>query len=207
MSQPRPTKAERKEASRLERERIQRELTSRARMRKIWIALGVLAAAGLITLIALTPTDGDDVAQGPVGVQDLPISGRNHVEGTVTYEHSPPAGGDHAPVWLNCGAYLDPVPNENAVHSLEHGAAWITYRPDLPTEQVEELNALAGDDFVVVSPFPDLPAPIVASSWGHQLQLNDTSDGALAEFLRAYRLGPDTPEPGATCSGGVGTPT
>ena len=55
--------------------------------------------------------------------------------------------------------------DENAVHSLEHGAVWITYQPDLPQEQIEKLSDLAQRNrFVLVSPYPDLPAAVVASA-------------------------------------------
>jgi hypothetical protein len=206
VAQSRPTKAERKEASRLERDRIHAEMSRRARMRRVWIAVGVVALVGLGALIAMAPTEGDAVAQGPPGVQDFVIPTRNHVDGPVEYEQTPSAGGDHSSVWLNCGAYDAPVPTENAVHSMEHGAAWITYSPGIPAEEIEVLRSFARDDFIVVSPFVDLPAPIVASTWGHQLQLDGASDEALSQFIRAYRLGPDTPELGAICSGGVGSP-
>lgn len=203
----RPTKAQRKEAARLERERIQQEMVRRGRMRKVWIALGVVAVLGIGALLVFVPTAGDEVSQEPDGVQRFEFPTRNHVEGAVPYEQTPPAGGDHAPEWLNCGAYAEPIPSENAVHSMEHGAAWITYRPDLPADQVASMNDLARDDFIIVSPFPDLPAPIVATAWGRQLQLQEVDDDALAQFLRSFRLGPNTPELGAPCSGGIGTPT
>jgi len=53
------------------------------------------------------------------------------VTGTAKYDRNPPAGGAHNDVWLNCGVYGRPVRNENAVHALEHGAVWITYRGSL----------------------------------------------------------------------------
>ena len=59
-----------------------------------------------------------------------------HVAGPVAYSVTPPVGGDHSPVWLNCGVYDRPVPNERAVHDLEHGAVWVTYRPSLPATEV-----------------------------------------------------------------------
>jgi uncharacterized protein DUF3105 len=67
----------------------------------------------------------------------------DHVKGSVDYRQGPPVGGDHASIWQNCGFYSGPVRNETAVHSMEHGAVWITYRPGLPTEQVDKLRELA----------------------------------------------------------------
>ncbi len=62
----------------------------------------------------------------------LCLPGAQHLEEPVTYTENPPVGGVHNPVWQNCGYYAAPIPNETAVHSLEHGAIWITYQPDLP---------------------------------------------------------------------------
>lgn len=130
-----------------------------------------------------------------------------HTDGEVDYEQTPPAGGEHNPVWQNCGVYEEPIRNETAVHSLEHGAVWITYRPSLPDGQVQQLEDLAqGESYVLVSPMEDLPSPIVASSWGNQLQVQEASDESLEQFKSAFIQGPQTPEPGAACSGGVGEP-
>jgi hypothetical protein len=139
----------------------------------------------------------------PAGVQHFAVTERAHVEGPVSYPQTPPVGGNHAPIWQNCGFYDTPIPNESAVHSLEHGAVWITYQPDVPEEQVAALRQLAHrQPYVLVSPFPDLPAPIVASAWGYQLYLEASDDPRLAEFVRAFRLGPQAPERGAPCLGG-----
>lgn len=129
-----------------------------------------------------------------------------HTESPVTYEQSPPAGGEHAPAWLNCGAYDAPVVNENAVHSMEHGAVWITHRPDLPAAQVQELRRALPDTYVVVSPFEGLPTPVVASAWGRQLRLSAADDERLSEFVREFRQGAQAPEPGAPCTGGLEGP-
>jgi hypothetical protein len=132
---------------------------------------------------------------------------RDHVQGHVDYAQNPPVGGAHSPVVLNCGIYPNPVPNENAVHAMEHGAVWVTYRPDLPADQVATLRQLVGKKpYVVLSPYPGLPAPVVASAWGAQLALPSASDPRLPQFLAYYRQGPQTPEPGAPCTGGTGNP-
>src|SRR5918912_1365084 len=144
-------------------------------------------------------------ASTPEGVESFAIPSRNHVEGTVSYPQTPPVGGPHNPVWQNCGFYSSPVRNENAVHSLEHGAVWITYQPDLPSDQVETLKNLAKDNsYVLVSPYPDSPSPVVGTAWGKQLQLDSANDPRLEQFVNAYREGPQAPERGAHGTNGTG---
>jgi hypothetical protein len=57
-----------------------------------------------------------------------------------------------------------------------------------------------------VSPYPGLPAPVVATAWGRQLRLPSANDPRLAEFLAAFRDGSQAPESGGFCEGGIGTP-
>ena len=144
----------------------------------------------------------------PEGVKTYAVGpAGQHTEGEVDYEQSPPAGGEHNPVWQNCGYYAEPVRDENAVHSLEHGAVWITYSPDLSEDEVERLRDIAENEtYVLVSPYEGLPSPVVASAWGKQLPLESAEDPDLERFIGAYRQGPQTPEPGAVCTGGIGRP-
>jgi hypothetical protein len=184
---------------------LRREQTRRERRRLVLIVLAaVLAVALVVTVVVAIVRSGDQgkTFDEMAGVEVFEPT-RNHVTGGVTYEQTPPAGGDHNRVWLNCGVYDEAVPNENAVHSLEHGAVWVTYRPDLPATDVEALAEALPETYVILSPYPDLPAPVVASAWGRQLRLEGADDPRLAEFVRTYREGPQTPEPGAPCTGGV----
>jgi len=64
------------------------------------------------------------------------------VTGNVSYRQQPPVVGPHDAVWLNCGIYPTPVPSRNAGHSLEHGAVWVTYRPDLSATAISRLRSL-----------------------------------------------------------------
>lgn len=192
--------------------RQQRRASARQRRSRgphLWVAGGIVAASVLILAVLLMGGDrrADRQAAVPEGVRTYPVASRFHTTGRVTYEQTPPVGGDHAPVWQNCGFYDQVIPNETAVHSLEHGAVWITYRPDLPADQVDILRTLGRrESFVLVSPFPDLPAPVVASAWGNQLTLPSAADPRLSQFISAFRRGPQTPEPGAPCTRGVGQP-
>lgn len=130
----------------------------------------------------------------------------NHVQGQVNYAQTPPVGGDHNPAWLNCGVYAEPVPNEYAVHALEHGAVWVTYQPDLPESEVQKLRGALPGTYTLLSPYPGIDAPVIASAWGHQLKLENADDPRLAEFIGEYRQGPQTREPGAACTGGLTAP-
>ena len=127
-----------------------------------------------------------------------------HMAGPIDYTESPPVGGAHNVVWQNCGIYDVPIHNEHAVHSLEHGAVWITYRSDLPPDQVQILRSAASDDFMLLSPYTGLASPVVASAWNHQIRLDGAADPRLQRFIDRYKNNPDTtPEFGAPCAGGT----
>ncbi len=91
------------------------------------------------------------------------------------------------------------------MHSLEQGSL-NRLPPDLPEEQVDELRALAAQPFTLVTPVDGLPTDVVASAWGTRIELDGVDDPRLLEFLEFFRQGPQTPEPGAPCTSGVGTP-
>jgi hypothetical protein len=177
-------------------------------MKRLALAGCVLAAAG--ALVAC----GDDAADPPAtaaatssdGVVTFDNLARDHTSDEMDYPQTPPVGGDHDPAWLNCNGvvYPDAVRDENAVHSLEHGAVWVTYDPDLPQDQVDALvDKVKGQPYTLMSPYPDQPAPVMATAWGVQLSVDMADDPALDEFLTTYRQGEQTPEPGAACDGGV----
>jgi hypothetical protein len=154
--------------------------------------------------------DGDETEQTtptvPRGVvQTYDIEDKTHVDTRVDYEQTPPVGGNHAGVWQTCGFYDRPIVSEAGVHSLEHGAVWITFRPDLPADQVALIQAYAAQPYTLASPWggDDLPAPVVLSAWGAQIQLDELPDPKADDFLNQYREGLDAPEPGAPCDGGT----
>ncbi|GGK88780.1 hypothetical protein Sme01_01980 [Sphaerisporangium melleum] len=136
------------------------------------------------------------------GVKTFAYKASQHTAAKVKYVEAPPVGGEHNPSWQRCGTYDAPINSENAVHSMEHGAVWITYRPDLPKAQVDKLKALVTSDYILLSPFPGLPAPVVVSSWNNQLVLQGVDDPRLPRYISKYKQNPKTtPEYGATCSG------
>lgn len=180
------------------------------RGRALWIGGTTVVVAALIGGGVWAITSGRPAgtsSNGSEGLAAFSNLARDHVAGKVNYTQTPPVGGQHSVAWQNCGVYPTPVPNENAVHSLEHGAMWITYRPDLPTDQVSALRAaVKGQPYGLLSPYPGLPSPVVASAWGTQLKLPSASDPRLPAFISKYKAGDLAPEPRGECTGGIGTP-
>ncbi|MHB1008151.1 MAG: DUF3105 domain-containing protein [Propionibacteriaceae bacterium] len=187
---------------------LRRQEAARARRRRL-IAIGSGTVALVALVVVIVWAVGRTAAQPSAASARVTYPGlaRDHVQGPVTYKQTPPAGGPHSAVWQNCGIYASPVPSEDAVHSLEHGAIWITYRPDLPANQVTQLRAdVTGQPYGLLSPYPGLPAPIVATVWGVQLTVQNASDPQLKAFIAEYADGSKAPEPGGECTGGNGTP-
>jgi hypothetical protein len=210
-----PNAKSRKRSAR-ERVAAMRAQQSRAERRRnvlLGLAVAVVLGAGIGGISWYVASRNSGGAVAIAGVESFSGLSRNHVQGKVSYPQTPPVGGQHNPVWLNCGIYTSPVPNENAVHSMEHGAVWVTYRPGLPAAEATALQNLvrgepqASRSYTILSPYPGLPAPVVASAWGKQLRLSSPGDRRLGQFITGYAQGPQTPEPGAPCSGGVGTPS
>jgi hypothetical protein len=142
----------------------------------------------------------------PEGIEVYPATTNATVEGPVEYDRLPPTNGDHDPLWQNCGFYDEPIEDRHAVHSMDHGVVWITYREDLPAEQVGELRPYGEERYVIVSPYTEQEAPVIATSWRVQLELDGADDPRLREFVDQFRVSEIAPLSGNRCVGGVGDP-
>ncbi len=132
------------------------------------------------------------------------IDARDHKEGPQTYVTNPPVGGAHNQAWQNCmgDVYSAPIANEYAVHSLEHGAVWLTYKQGLGADQVEKLQEkIQGKDFSMMSPIANMDKNVSVQAWGYQLKDDDAGDSRIDDFIRIARA-KATMEPGAGCSSG-----
>ncbi len=174
------------------------------------VAVSAVLGALLIGILVYAVTNQGAGFVDPLKAADKNVSGvkvfkdqaRTHTTEPVTYDQKPPPGGAHNPTPQACQVYAAPIADEHAVHSLEHGAVWVTYRPDLGAADVKELTALVqGDPYRLLSPYPGLSAPISLQAWGRQVQVDKASDPAVKQFLDAYTNGPQAPERGAACQG------
>lgn len=179
-----------------------------SRVLTLAVAVAALLLAGVVGWLVLGAGSGDSAAADIAGLKSYDGLARDHVDGDLTYPGNPPVGGDHNPVWQNCGWYDTELRNENAVHTLEHGAVWIAYRPDLGDADRAELKSeLAGQAYVLASPYPGLDGPVVATAWGKQVVLDSVTDPRLQQFIDQFADSANAPERGARCDGGVGDPS
>jgi hypothetical protein len=172
------------------------------------VLVGSIILITLLAVIFLAVNSRQNRQVDIDGVEHITGLAQGHNE-NVTYpdDGAPPAGGNHSATLQNCGIYDSPINSANAVHSLEHGAVWITYRPDLPQDQVDKLRDITrGGSHRLLSPYPNQTSPVVLTAWGLRLRVDNADDSQITAFVNNYESGPQTPELGAPCRGGTGQP-
>ncbi|RJQ66952.1 DUF3105 domain-containing protein [Pseudonocardiaceae bacterium YIM PH 21723] len=164
-------------------------------------------ASAKAALSAFLPSEGNqDPSTKLAGVTVKTYTGGRHVKPNerVAYDQSPPFGGPHDGFWAACNGivYEKAVRNENMVHALEHGAVWIAYNPDkVKGNDLEALEEkVKGEEYMLMSPYPNLDRPVSLQSWGHQLKLDSATDPRVDQFISALRANRwKVPEPGGRC--------
>ncbi|MBY6414006.1 DUF3105 domain-containing protein [Rhodococcus sp. BP-252] len=189
-----------------------------------WLTVGaIVVVVGLIAILAINlvpkyqqraetqkwePSESNqDPSSQIADVVKMEYPAALHVSPTqrVAYDQTPPFGGPHDAVWATCTGvvYPEAIRTENAVHSLEHGAVWITYNPDeLGEDQISTLaDKVDGESYMLMSPYPGQDSAVSLQSWGHQLKLDSVDDERIDHFIAALRLNRYAyPEVGASCS-------
>ncbi|MFJ9584653.1 DUF3105 domain-containing protein [Streptomyces acidicola] len=197
------------------------ERARETRNRILTIGVSVIIVAGLVvggTFLIRSQSDDSDTAGDTKAASGKFVTGEDgvkkwegklaqtHVTKSVKYPVEPPVGGDHNPVWQNCNGdvYDKAIKNENAVHSLEHGAVWVTYNSAASEDDVKALaEKVKQTPYTLMSPVDDQKDPLMLSAWGHQRTVTSAGDPNVGKFFETYVQGEQTPEPGAACTNGL----
>jgi hypothetical protein len=185
----------------------------------VGFALGCLALAALLigTLAYAAANQGigdkSSLKYAEHQITGLQVNhklGRAHVEGPISYPDAattPPFGGDHNGTPQSCQVYTAAIANEHAVHSLEHGAVWVTYNPTTASAaDIATLKGLVeGNPARMLSPYPGLRSPISLQAWGERVFVDKASDGRVKRFLDLFTKGPQDLEPNNSCVGTTAT--
>ncbi len=202
-----------------EMRRAERSRERRNRILTIGVSVVIVAglAVGTTVLVKKQSDDSDTAATdskaagkfvtGADGVKtwDKKLT-QNHVTKTVNYPMEPPVGGDHNQVWMNCNGdvYAKAINNMNAVHSLEHGAVWVTYNSKASKADIDALAAkVKQTPYTLMSPDDKQADPIMLSAWGKQRTVTSAKDPNVDKFFEEFVQGKQTPEPGAACTNGL----
>ena len=162
-------------------------------------AVQAAAAAGCTT--PTSPAGGD--APGGQHLQ----SGEAH-----TYDQHPATSGPHDPAPLpdSPKVYTQPVPETQAVHSLEHAGIMVYYRSDgdaaLPADVVDSLTQVVdGAKNTILAPYDGLPdgTSLALAAWDELQTCPGTITAAQAGsvtqgFIDAYECTDIAPEPKAS---------
>lgn len=173
-------------------------------LRKVLKATTAVLIIGVLGFVVFTGDDTSTKAR-PGAAQEE--KGRNHVATTnePNTGDEPPTSGDHDAQPLPRQAFDQEVPDARAIHNLEHGYIYISYRPDLPAEQVEKIKGLFFAPFtrekfdpnkVIMAPRAENGSLIVLSSWTRSLKLDVFDEEKMVEFY--LKNVSKSPEPGAS---------
>lgn len=187
------SKKERKDIKRQERREGQARDRRMGKIKKIaiWvILLGAILGAGWFGIQGFTPEPLEDDYS-----RIMRSEGSSHIqEGTrVTYQSNPPTSGNHWSTPLRDGIYDTQKPDEGAIHSLEHGRVWITYKPDIGQETIDAIkDGLKGQFGIIVSPRAANETDIALAAWTRLDTFNLNEDGTvdikrILDFTQRYR--------------------
>ncbi|HUP26359.1 MAG TPA: DUF3105 domain-containing protein [Candidatus Limnocylindrales bacterium] len=155
----------------------------------------------IVVILLTVGVIGYAVHKKPAAPQRLgvehPDQGQQHIDvgqQHEAYNSDPPSSGPHYSNQLaptTWGVHTEELADEILVHNEEHGGILVTYRPDLPADQIKKLQELfaapySRKDFhplkVVVIPRSKNTKPIELASWTRTLSLDNYDENALVQF-------------------------
>lgn len=159
---------------------------------KVFGGIGLLTLVilvGGVFLLSAQNTKQQQKENKPLLGQKIADIGSIHIkqgESHAEYNSNPPTSGPHIGTGVvGAGIHDKEVTDELLVHSLEHGAAILWYKADLPKEQVEELKKVFSDATgkkIMVSR-KNLDVPVALTSWNYLLKLKTIDEKKIKEFI------------------------
>lgn len=156
---------------------------------RIFIAIIAILIIGSLGIAAAKKRSAPQ--KGPQLGTEQPDLGADHITADLPNTlPEPPASGpmtNPAP----CQVSYQEIPDTSVIHSLEHGAVYVSYRPDLPVDQADKLNALFTKPFsnprftpnkAVVAPRAVNASPIILTSWKKNLKLDSFDEAKIMDY-------------------------
>jgi uncharacterized protein DUF3105 len=158
-----------------------------------WLAIG---AAAIVVIIAVLVARSFGVGEGAgkytgpgAGVGDHRTEGQ-----AIAYPSYPPTSGPHWSAPTTWGFHSEVVPDERAVHNLEHGGVVASYN-NIPSDALAALQRLLttfpkdkfGEVKLVIRPYDKIaPGTLVLTAWNWIDELTAYDDARVRAFLSAH---------------------
>ena len=146
---------------------------------------------GIFSYRQLTRKSPEEIAVSLEGrVAEFAIEGRDHVAAgvKVDYKTNPPTSGAHLGQAENWGVYSKEIDDKAAVHGLEHGGIWISYKDvDETTQKALEAIGRVNSQSVIVSPRSGNDDKIVVVSWGRMMRLESADQALIQKYIDIYK--------------------
>ncbi len=119
------------------------------------------------------------------------IQGTQHIqegESHPPYNSNPPTSGWHYQRDASWGVHEAEIPDEQAVHNLEHGGIWISYQPTLDQASADKLREIARRyrSKVILTPRARDDSKIALAAWGKLDALESLDEGRIVTFIKSF---------------------
>ena len=158
---------------------------------KVFAGIGLLTLVIIVSGVWLSSKKGIENKERqnkPLMGEKMADEGAGHVardKAHPAYKSNPPTSGPHWVGVAGPGIKDELVPDELVLHSMEHGAAVVWYRDDLPQSDVEKIkeafNNSSGKKIMLAR--KDLDVPVALTSWGYLLKLDTVDETKIKEFI------------------------
>lgn len=123
-------------------------------------------------------------------VEEFPIEGHDHVPvGTsVDYQTNPPTSGSHLAQAEEWGIFTNEIDDIAAVHSMEHGGIWISYK-DISEDEIAILEDTGkqNSQSTLISPRSGNDDKVVVASWGKMMRLDSVDKALIQKYINTYK--------------------
>ena len=153
------------------------------------ISLVVLTViGGAVLLFKFGNTKPSDI---PEQGEAIALQPATHIEIGAAhdpYNSNPPTSGPHYAQPANWGIYKQPLPDEQAIHNLEHGGIWISYK-DIDQDTISKLEDIAkrNPGSVILTPRPNDDTKISLASWGRLQKLTSFDQKTILDFIKGNK--------------------
>ncbi|MDP2936738.1 MAG: DUF3105 domain-containing protein [Dehalococcoidia bacterium] len=154
-----------------------------------WVFL--VAGVVLVVLVVLGVVLLSSGPKEQATVRSIPIQGNQHVkpgDPHPAYNSNPPTSGWHYEDPAPWGVSESEIPDEQAIHNMEHGGIWLTYGPSLDSETVNKLRELVKSyrSKVLLTPRAKNDSKMALTAWGKLDTMDSFDEGRIRAFIGEF---------------------